>query len=178
MGERSCLHEEENKAIRWSQVETLNVRCQSGASSWFINPKGRVMGGWWAPPVTCSGKTLVVSDVAMWWDSEMVSFPCVIGTSCILFPSWSCCSSLSYCFCKKHILLRSFKYWDSSCCKELTCVPVSFIHLVHSSQCLLLFCYQVSHSQVMSTSLLFQKSLYHKVLKITPPPSPEKIQSL
>lgn len=91
---------------RCSQLGTSNARCQSGASLWFINPKGRVMGGWWAPPCSFSGKALVVSDVVRWWQSKIVSFPHVLGTSCILFPPQSSCPSLSYCLCDKHILLK------------------------------------------------------------------------
>lgn len=83
------------------------------------------MGGWRAPPRSCSGKALAVSDVARWWDSKMVSFLCVLSISCILFPSWSCCLSLSYCLCNKHILLSSFRDWDSSCCKGFAYIPPS-----------------------------------------------------
>lgn len=121
---------EENKASKCSQVGTLNGRCQLGASSWFINPKGRVMGGWWAPPCSCSGKALVVSDVARWWDSEVVSFLCVLGTSCILLPPQSPCPSLSYCLCNKNTLLSSFKDWGSSCCKGFACVLPSALSIL------------------------------------------------
>lgn len=100
------------------------------------------------------------------------SFLCVIGSSWILLPFQSCCPALGYCFCDlffspAQVVKLLCKTGTLSAPKILPMSllqPAPSIFLCTAPNVFCLSVIQVSHRQSMSTSLLFQKSLYHKTL--------------